>query len=291
MLLLQHVWKYNLASVVPPALAMLVLAGVWGCGRDQPQAPSDRPAAGSVSPDERDDGSKEPKQDAASLQTRPSDAGSPKDDALVSPAMEERPDESPQQSESTPAVPRAEASQEGVSEDANLSPIDALKALGAKVKMNALGDVIDVDLKGTEVTDADLTHLTEMTKIKTLNLSQTRVTDEGLSNLEGLTGLKYLHLFGTDIADAGLKHLGRLSKIELLCLDDSRITDAGLAHLKNMTELRTLHIQSKASITDAGLDLLTGFAKLRELRVGGTEVTDEGVDKLKELLPNCTVVR
>ncbi len=297
MLLLQHVRKYDLASVVLPALATLILAGVCGCGRDQQPAPSGGPPAvssqdttESVPPDKQDGGSKEPKQDAASLQARPSGVGSPKDNTLVASAKQERPDESPQQSENTPSVPRAKASQ-GVPEDANLSPVDALKALGATVKMNAAGDVIGVDLKDTEVTDADLTLLKEMTKIKTLNLSQTRVTDEGLSNLEGLTGLKYLYLFGTDTTDTGLKHLSGLQAMEVLCLDDTRITDAGLVHLKNMTELVKLHIQSKDTITDAGLELLTGLTGLTELRVGGTEVTDEGVDELKKSLPDCQVVR
>ncbi|MGD0899850.1 MAG: hypothetical protein ABR915_18615 [Thermoguttaceae bacterium] len=43
--------------------------------------------------------------------------------------------------------------------------------------------------------------------------------------------------------------------------------------------------------TDAVLEHLKGLAKLQRLYLDGTKVTDEGVKKLQEALPNCKIER
>ena len=51
-----------------------------------------------------------------------------------------------------------------------------------------------LNLEGTEVTDADLAHLTGLTALTHLNLGNTSVTDCGLERLRGLLkGLTILH--------------------------------------------------------------------------------------------------
>jgi hypothetical protein len=47
----------------------------------------------------------------------------------------------------------------------------------------------------------------------------------------------------------------------------------------------------RTQITDAGLAHLAGLAYLRRLVVGRTHVTDEGVKKLQQALPNCRIER
>ncbi len=284
-------------SVVSLAMAILVLPSIGGCGRGQQPPPSGRPVAASpddasqpVSSDSNGGAPHEPEEDSADSQTSSSTSGSTKGNESALSADEGLPRKSPERSEDDQGNPGTGMTQPS-SVDVNLSPVDALKALGATIKTNVKGEVIRVDLKETKVADSDLSHLTEMTEIKELNLSMTSITDDGLSNLESLAELKELYLFGTGTTDDGLKHLSGLTQLEVLCLDDTRITDAGLAHLKNMTELKKLHIQSKETITDAGLDLLTELTKLIELRVGGTEVTDEGVNRLKQRLPDCQVAQ
>jgi len=42
-------------------------------------------------------------------------------------------------------------------------------------------------------------------------------------------------------------------------------------------------------ISDAGLVHLMGLSNLTDLDLGGTEVSDEGISKLKEALPNCEI--
>ena len=41
--------------------------------------------------------------------------------------------------------------------------------------------------------------------------------------------------------------------------------------------------------TDAGLEHLKGLSNLQELYLGKTQVTDEGIKKLQQALPNCEI--
>ena len=44
-------------------------------------------------------------------------------------------------------------------------------------------------------------------------------------------------------------------------------------------------------VTNAGLEHLKGLANLRALYLPGTDVTDEGVKKLRQTLPHCWITR
>jgi hypothetical protein len=139
-----------------------------------------------------------------------------------------------------------------------------------------------------QVTDADLVHLERLTSLEELGLG-TQVTDAGLVHLEGLTGLRSLTLYGTQVTDAGLVHLTGLKSLKYLDLRGTEVTDAGLAHLAGLTSLQVLKLDG-TQVTDAGLVHLGGFTSLEELYIGRT-LTSEGFDKLRQALPNCSIVR
>ena len=94
---------------------------------------------------------------------------------------------------------------------ARVADADAVAALGlgAKIERNQQGEVVEVDLNGTQVTDAGLVHLKGMTKLKELGLEGTGVTDAGVMHLKGLTTLEELRLYYTRITGAGIAELGR----------------------------------------------------------------------------------
>jgi hypothetical protein len=66
-----------------------------------------------------------------------------------------------------------------------------------------------------------------------------------------------------------------------------QITVAGLKHLKRL-KITSLSL-SGTNVNDAGLDRLSGLKSLRYLYLLDTKVTDEGVKKLQQALPNCKI--
>ena len=158
-----------------------------------------------------------------------------------------------------------------------------------------------LDLRSNEVRDVG--PLSGLTRLETLRLSSNEVSD--ISPLAGLVELRELWLLGKQIRDI-------TSLTELVELRDLRlglqVTDAGLEHLKGLTSLQSLSLQSLSlfnsrpvtsdgrkfsfpKVTDAGLEHLKGLSSLKELYLQGTQVTDEGVKKLQEALPNCKIRR
>ena len=150
-----------------------------------------------------------------------------------------------------------------------------LKAIAELAKLGVAADPIAMNTQarkasfrqqGTNVTDATLAPLKQMTSLVELNLASTKITDAGLENIVGLTNLMTLHL------------------------ENTVVTDAGLKHLKGLTNLTYLNLYG-TSVSDAGLDHLRGLVYLRNLYLWQTKVTDQGVATLQKTLPYLKVSR
>ena len=172
--------------------------------------------------------------------------------------------------------------------------VAALKKLGARIKQDDQGEVVEVRIASTKVTDADLVHLKGLTNLQSLVIgsfgSQSQITDAGLVHLKGLTNLHTLRLVQTQVTDAGLVHLKGLTNLEHLDLTNTKVTDAGLVHLVGLTKLEGLEL-SRTPITDARLVHLRGLTKLEWLYLEETQVTDTGVAELQKALPNCEITK
>jgi hypothetical protein len=89
--------------------------------------------------------------------------------------------------------------------------------------------------------------------------------------------------------------------VTLVNLEFPWITDADLIHLKGLTDVRLLRLNT--NITDAGLEHLKGMTNLQlldlrgsntqyvEVKFHSSSITDEGVKKLQQALPNCKIER
>lgn len=67
--------------------------------------------------------------------------------------------------------------------------------------------VIDVSLRGTNATDADLKEIAPFKNLTTLDLSLAPVTGAGMKELAPFKNLTYLFLADTKVTDEGMKEL------------------------------------------------------------------------------------
>ena len=67
------------------------------------------------------------------------------------------------------------------------------------------GQITQVDLRGTQVKDADLKVIKELTNLQMLYLGNTQITDAGLAELKGMSNLQFLGLFGANVTINGVK--------------------------------------------------------------------------------------
>lgn len=141
----------------------------------------------------------------------------------------------------------------------------------------------------TQITDAGLEHLTALTHLTDLDLSENSViSDVGMSHLSKITTLTKLNLWRVALSDSGIQQLAGLVKMHWLNLDNTSLSDDGLVHLEGMKDIQFLHLGS-TTITDAGLPQLAGLTTLKDLKVTRTAVTAEGVAALKEKLPTTEI--
>jgi Leucine rich repeat/Leucine Rich repeat len=151
------------------------------------------------------------------------------------------------------------------------------------------GLIVNIDLHGTAITDADLAPLEEMRSLRVLNLYGTAITDAGVQHLHDLTSLRVLNLNGTRITDAGVQHLRNLTNLNQLALSETHLTDAGLVHLQGLTNLNELTLGGK-QITDAGLTQLKGLRNLKHLTLVQTSVTPAGLREFSKAMPAVKVI-
>jgi mono/diheme cytochrome c family protein len=102
----------------------------------------------------------------------------------------------------------------------------------AFVPLKGVLGLVELNLAGTKIKDADLANLKGLTNLNRLHLENTPITDAGLVHLKGLVNLNYLNLYGTAVTDAGLKQLEGMTHLKNLYLWQTKTTEAGVADLK-----------------------------------------------------------
>ncbi|MBI3467901.1 MAG: hypothetical protein HY000_33255, partial [Planctomycetes bacterium] len=115
-------------------------------------------------------------------------------------------------------------------------------------------------------------------QLQEVSLASTSVTDELLRNLQGLKHLRKLELHTTEVGDPGVEHLAGLTGLTELDLSGTAISDAGLAHLAELTGLRKLGL-THTQIAGPGLKHLAAIP-LEELRLSSSPVNDEGLAQI-----------
>jgi hypothetical protein len=151
-------------------------------------------------------------------------------------------------------------------------------------------------LGNTRVTDAGLRSLEGISGMRHLGLGEEgprdfsrdpipqtgRITDAGLSHLTNLKNLQSLHIQGLPITDAGLEPLSGLSGLHTLFLNRTNVRGPGLGRLESLRELGALSLDG-TEVTAEGLEYLSGLRMLGVLSLNGVRLSDETLETLKGL--------
>ncbi len=147
-----------------------------------------------------------------------------------------------------------------------------------------LQSVRSLCLSGTRISDAGVVHLQDFPELEQLSLADTRISDAGLAHLRHLHNLERLNLSGTCINGGGLRHAAGLNRLRTLTLTGTNIEDQYLRELPDLPELRELFL-SETKISDSGLAQLRTYPKLQSIALERTSVTRNGFAALRERMP------
>lgn len=179
-----------------------------------------------------------------------------------------------------------------------------------RLRKDDSGKVIEVSFVGAQASDADMKVLSEHRDLQSVTFMEcSEITDAGFESLKELTGLTNLSMTKTLVGDAGLAALSKVdtNKLTSIALTSLPLTDKGITalavasnceHLEffglpitdeslqpisALTKLQHLAVQECSNITGSGFAHLQSLTALTELSLGGTLLTDEGMQELARL--------
>ena len=166
---------------------------------------------------------------------------------------------------------------------------DSFRQVGGKLRPNEAGEIVEIDLSYSEITDAQLTDIIVFGEVTELDLTGTAIHDDGVSALSSMKNLRSVKLKGTKITNDGFKQLSVISNLIFMDASSTAVSDEGLELAGEWSNLRYLSLNN-TTISDAGLTHLETLRELKGLSVINTAVTDAGVRSLKKQLPECLIV-
>ena len=162
-----------------------------------------------------------------------------------------------------------------------------ISEIGGTSSRNANGNIIEVDLTSTWVTDADLVRLASLHDLEDLNLSYTWISDLGLEHLKPLENVRRLNLWFVEyISDGGIAHLKGWKQLRYLNIRGTEVTSAVFDHLAHLRALETLDV-GFSLVNDEKFDRLASLERLHTFAFGGNKLTERCLPLLR-LLPSLT---
>lgn len=165
----------------------------------------------------------------------------------------------------------------------------------AKITDNCVKEIVknwakkirDIDLSGSEVTDAGLELLAGFPKLVGMNLGGTKVTPAGFRKFleirkrERLKPLERLGISDLPWSVSDLKTFEFEESLSTLDVSGWKIRDKDLDELMSTVRIPELNV-SRTEITDAALTKLSACEGLISLEMRGTGVTDAGLLNIKD---------
>jgi serine/threonine protein kinase len=140
---------------------------------------------------------------------------------------------------------------------------------------------------GGSLSDADMATIKEATLATRIGLTRFPITDSGFDNLKDLKKLEVLDISSTRAKD--LKFLANLKALKVLIVAHLKLSPEAFDRIGHLTKLTELNI-SFTPVTDSDLQKLYNLHDLHLLGLEGCDnLTNLGIDKLRNVLPECVV--
>jgi len=130
----------------------------------------------------------------------------------------------------------------------------------------------------------------EEDSLQALVMANEQLSDQHMADVQRLTGLKSLTIVSSQIGDASLPYVLKCRNLEQLVLGNTAVTDQGVGLIRDaLPRLTVLGFFGCANLTDRSIETFSGLSQLTLLDITGTSITEKGVKKLKQLLPDCLI--
>ncbi|MDI7215776.1 hypothetical protein [Leptospira santarosai] len=117
-------------------------------------------------------------------------------------------------------------------------------------------------------------------KIESLGMKE--MTDEGMQYLVIFPNLRTLNLGDSKITDEGLKQISTLPKLDDLSLERTKITNKGIEYISKSKTITGLFLNEIQGIDDGCIPHLLKMKQLTMLELSGTDITEQGLKKLRK---------
>ena len=149
-------------------------------------------------------------------------------------------------------------------------------------------NLITLVAKGCDINDEDISKLGNLKRLTALDITETEISDAGLARLADLKNLEELSVSGQLVSASSLKALSKLPKLSFLVLDELDVTQECLDEIVKMPILESLSLDN-STLDDKQLLQLAKIETLRALYIVQSDVTDVGLERFLEALPECEV--
>jgi Leucine-rich repeat (LRR) protein len=173
------------------------------------------------------------------------------------------------------AAPAAPEGQETI--EARVQDLD-----GSFVK-NEAGQIVELDLASTWITDADLAKVASLTELRKINLAHAKINDIAFQYLKPLKHVTWLNCFYCEyLTDGAIAYLKEWENLEYLNVRGSEVTSRMFEHIANMKNLRVLDV-GFSRVNDNDFEHLASLEKLEELHIGGNKMNGLALPLLRML--------
>lgn len=140
-------------------------------------------------------------------------------------------------------------------------------------------------------TDDGLRNIGVFTELRKVFVIETGVSAKGISAIaQSCPKLELLNIHSVKIDQSTMESIASLTKLNQLHLVDcTGVSDKAIAKLKNHSSIRTLIIVDAQDVTDTSVAVFCTL-KLSRLHLGGTTISQEGVERLLAYFPDCDLL-